>query len=67
MKQELSGFETVEIEAKFHDGYRETDNLYFWIKQESPRSNDPHIIIVPVSAWQDLDRLAAKSASEVQV
>ena len=67
MKQELSGFQTIEVEAKFNDGFRETENLYIWLTQRFVTSDDPAIIIIPISAWQDLDRLAAKAANEVKV
>jgi hypothetical protein len=64
MKQELSGFDTIQIQAKFHDGYRTTNNLYFWITQKGARSNAGHVIVFPVSSWHEMSELATLSLQE---
>lgn len=68
MKQELSGFSTVEIEVRFNDGYNDTVNPYLWIKQKCVIDNSlEDSIVIPVSAWQDLSRavgMAVNGAAE---
>lgn len=54
MKQELSGFSTIEIEVRFNDGYNDTVNPYLWIKQKCVIDCSlEDSIVIPVSAWHD--------------
>jgi hypothetical protein len=50
MKSALSGFATINIEIKFHDGVNETARAYVWLSQEAMYQDDS-VIIFPLDMW----------------
>ena len=53
MKQELSGFSTVEIEVRFNDGMKDSANPYLWFTQSGTFDDERETVVIPVAAWQD--------------
>lgn len=55
MKSALSGFATINIEIKFHDGVNESERPYVWLTQEV-MYQDAATIVLPHDMWGALSK-----------
>ena len=51
MKATVSGFSTIDIEIKNHDGYKNAEKPYVWLTQHDQHDESASIIIIPLEVW----------------